>query len=69
MAFADDIILNVRAGDVTLAAVRRHLPDQALVDLILVIGLYMTISRLLETAGVDLDDAPLNTGMLTETRS
>jgi len=59
MAFADDIILNVRAGDDTLAAVRSHISDQALVDLIMVIGLYMTISRLLETAGVELDTAPL----------
>ena len=61
MAFADDVILNVRAGDATLAAVRRHLSDQALVDLILVIGLYMTVSRLLETAGVELDRAPIDT--------
>jgi alkylhydroperoxidase family enzyme len=64
MAFADDIIVNVRAGDATLAAVRGHVSDQALVDLILVIGLYMTVSRLLETAGVELDQAPLNTQML-----
>ena len=61
MAFADDIILNVRAGDATLAAVRAHLSDQALVDLILVIGLYMTVSRLLETAGVELDQVPIDT--------
>ena len=61
MAFADDVIVNVRAGDATLAAVRQHLSDQALVDLILVIGLYMTVSRLLETAGVELDRAPIDT--------
>jgi 4-carboxymuconolactone decarboxylase len=60
MAFADDVIVNVRAGDATLAAVRAHLSDQAVVDLILVIGLYMTVSRLLETAGVELDEAPIN---------
>jgi len=59
MAFADDIILNVRAGDDTLTALRNHLSDQALVDLIMVIGLYMTVSRLLETTGVELDKAPL----------
>jgi 4-carboxymuconolactone decarboxylase len=61
MAFADDVIVNVRAGDATLAAVRTHLSDQAVVDLILVIGLYMTVSRLLETAGVELDQAPIDT--------
>jgi alkylhydroperoxidase family enzyme len=63
MAFADDIIVNVRAGDATLAAVREHLSDQALVDLILVIGLYMTVSRLLETTGVELDQAPIDTDL------
>ncbi len=60
MTFADDVILNVRAGDATLAAVRAHLSDQAVVDLILVIGLYMTVSRLLETTGVELDQAPID---------
>jgi alkylhydroperoxidase family enzyme len=59
MGFADDIILNVRAGDATLVAVRSHVSDQALVDLIMVIGLYMTVARLLETAGVELDHTPL----------
>jgi 4-carboxymuconolactone decarboxylase len=61
MAFADDVIVNVRAGDATLAAVRAHLSDQAVVDVILVIGLYMTVSRLLETTGVELDQAPIDT--------
>jgi hypothetical protein len=45
MAFADDVVLNVRASDATLAAVRGFWSDRALVDLILVIGLYMTVSR------------------------
>ncbi|MDB5392961.1 MAG: carboxymuconolactone decarboxylase family protein [Rhodospirillales bacterium] len=63
MAFADDVVLNVRAGDVTLATVRGFLSDRALVDLILVIGLYMTVSRLLETTGVGLDRAPINTDL------
>jgi 4-carboxymuconolactone decarboxylase len=61
MAFADDVIVNVSAGDATLAAARAHLSDQAVVDLILVIGLYMTVSRLLETTGVELDQAPIDT--------
>ena len=40
---------------------RAFLTDRALVDLILVIGLYMTVSRLLETTGVELDQAPIDT--------
>jgi alkylhydroperoxidase family enzyme len=66
MAFADDIILNVRAGDATLAAVRSYISDQALVDLIMVIGLYMTVSRLLETTGIELDESPLAKEMVDQ---
>ncbi len=54
--FADDVVLNVRASDQTLAAVRAFLSDEQVKDLILVTGLYMTISRFLETTGVDMED-------------
>src|SRR4029079_2119842 len=54
LAFVDDLVKNVRVGDAALAAVRRHLSDAELVDLILVSGAYMMISRLLETTGVEL---------------
>jgi len=54
--FADDVIVNVRASDQTLAAVRAFLSDEEVKDLILVTGLYMTISRFLETTGVDMED-------------
>ena len=60
LAFVDDVVINVRAGDATLAAVRQHLGDAQLVDLILVTGYYMTISRLLETTGVELDAKPID---------
>jgi alkylhydroperoxidase family enzyme len=58
--FTDDVVLNVRAGDDTLAAVRRHLADAQVLDLILVIGLYMAVSRFLETTGVELDTSALD---------
>lgn len=60
LIFVDDVVRNVRAGDDTLEAVRAHLSDTQLVDLILVCGYYMTISRLLETTGVDFDAAPID---------
>jgi alkylhydroperoxidase family enzyme len=62
LAFVDDLVANVRASDATLAAVRRHLDDTQVVDLILVSGFYMAISRLLETAGVELDEEPITWG-------
>ncbi|CAN5299208.1 carboxymuconolactone decarboxylase family protein [soil metagenome] len=56
--FVDDVVRHVRAGDATLSAVRQHLDDRQLIDLLAVTGLYMTISRILETTGVPLDAAP-----------
>lgn len=60
LAFVDDVVLNVRASDATLAGVRKHLGDAQVVDLILVTGYYMTISRLIETTGVELDAEPID---------
>src|SRR5271156_246792 len=54
LAYAEDLVKNVRAGDATLAAVRAHLNDTQLVDLTLVIGMYMMVSRFLETTGVEI---------------
>jgi alkylhydroperoxidase family enzyme len=59
LRFADDTVLNVRASDATLSEVRQFLNDSDLVDLIMVIGCYMMVARLLETTGVDIDELPL----------
>jgi alkylhydroperoxidase family enzyme len=59
MAFADDVVLNVRASDTSLAAVKAFLSDADVVDLIMVIGCYMMVARLLETTGVEIDQLPL----------
>ena len=66
LEFVDDIVANVRASDTTLAAARRHLNDAQLVDLILVTGYYMTISRLLETTGVELDAEPIDWNLFAQ---
>lgn len=60
MRFADDVVLNVRASDTTLAEARKYVDDSALVDLIMVIGCYMMVARLLETTGVEIDELPLS---------
>ena len=59
MNLATDLVKNTRASDATLAALRKHLPDNLVIDLILLIGLYMTVCCLLETTGVDLDQSPI----------
>ncbi|MDB5394293.1 MAG: carboxymuconolactone decarboxylase family protein [Rhodospirillales bacterium] len=58
--FTEDVVKNVKASDANLAAVRRHLSDKQVLDLTLLIGLYMMVSRLLETAGVELDTKALD---------
>jgi 4-carboxymuconolactone decarboxylase len=55
LSFTEDVVTNVRAGDASLAAVRKHLSDKQVLDLTLLIGLYMMVSRFLETTGVELD--------------
>ncbi len=60
LAFTDDLVHNVRAGDATLAGVRKHLDDTQVVDLILVTGMYMMVSRFLETTGIELDNEPID---------
>lgn len=60
LAYAEDLVKNVRASDATLAAVRAHLNDTQLVDLTLVTGMYMMVSRFLETTGVEIDGAPID---------
>jgi len=60
LAYTEDLVKNVRASDATLSAVRAHLNDTQLVDLTLVTGMYMMVSRFLETTGVEIDDAPID---------
>jgi 4-carboxymuconolactone decarboxylase len=59
LAFIDDLLKNVRAGDETLAGIRKHLDDAQVIDLILVSGLYMMVSRFLETTGVEIDNSSI----------
>jgi alkylhydroperoxidase family enzyme len=68
LEFVDDMVANVRASDRTLEAVRRHLSDAEVVDLIAVTGFYMLICRLLETTGVELDSDPIDWNTIAEPR-
>lgn len=68
LEFVDDVVVNVRASDATLAGVRKHLTDAQVVDLILVTGAYMMISRFLETTGVELDADPIDWDEFTKSQ-
>jgi alkylhydroperoxidase family enzyme len=58
MAFTDDVVANVRAGDATFDPLLEALGEKALQELTITIGFYMLVSRFLETFDVDIEDAP-----------
>jgi 4-carboxymuconolactone decarboxylase len=60
LSFTEEVVKNVKASDANLAAVRQHLSDKQVLDLTLLIGLYMMVSRFLETAGVENDSKALD---------
>lgn len=64
LGFADEVIRNANASDATLAEVRRHLDDNQLMDLMMVIGIYMMLSRLILTSGAEVDTKSMGTSYL-----
>lgn len=56
LRFTTEVVERVAASPETLAAVRRHLSDREVVELVLMIGFYMTLARLTETTGVEIDE-------------
>lgn len=57
--FTDDLVLHVSPGDDTLGGLRARVPDRVLVNLVMCIGHYMTVARLIAVTGVDPDEEPL----------
>ena len=60
LRFTDELIRDVRVSDATLAAATKEFPPREVVELIIAVGYYMLIARLLETTGVDIE-APAGT--------
>ncbi|TDC55621.1 carboxymuconolactone decarboxylase family protein [Actinomadura sp. KC345] len=56
LRFSAEVVHRVKAGDETLAEVRRHLTDRQVIELIMCIGQYLLNSRIAENAGVGLAD-------------
>ena len=56
MAFTDDVVKNVRAGDATFNPLRDALGPKALQELTVTIGFYMLVSRFLETFDVEIEE-------------
>jgi 4-carboxymuconolactone decarboxylase len=56
LGFTEEVVRDVRASDAALAAVREHLSPREVVELLLVIGNYMLVARVAETAGIEIDE-------------
>jgi len=56
--FAEECLRQVRVSDRTLERVRRRLSPQETTELVLAVGFYMLVARVLETLGVDADAPP-----------
>lgn len=61
LAFTDEVARKARPSDSTLRDVQAHLSNGEIMELILAFGYYMTVSRILETFGPEMDDIPLDT--------
>ncbi|MEE9608290.1 MAG: carboxymuconolactone decarboxylase family protein [Myxococcota bacterium] len=55
LRFTDEVVQNVKASDAAFAELNQRFSAQEIVELILAIGYYMTVARLLESTEVDLD--------------
>lgn len=55
LAFTREVVCDVKASDAALDAVKKHFDTQEIVELVCTIGFYMTIARLTETAGIEVD--------------
>jgi len=56
LRFATELVRDVRVSDETFARAKSRFSDREIVELILAVGYYMMIARLLETTGVDLEE-------------
>jgi len=55
LRFTDELVRDVRVSDATFAAASKEFPPREIVEIILAVGFYMMIARLLETTAVDLE--------------
>lgn len=59
LRYTDAVVRDVKAPQALFDAVAAALPHQQLIELMMAIGFYMLVSRLLENLEVDLEDPPV----------
>ena len=55
LRFTTDVVNDARTSDATYAELSKLLSDQEIVELVLAIGYYMAIARVMEVAQIDVD--------------
>jgi alkylhydroperoxidase family enzyme len=55
LQFTTEVVRDVRASEATFGEVARRLTPREIVELILAIGFYMTMARLMETTAIDVE--------------
>jgi 4-carboxymuconolactone decarboxylase len=57
--FTDEVVVQLSPSDETLASLRKLTSDQVVVNIVLTIGCYMSIARLIAVTGIELDASAL----------
>jgi 4-carboxymuconolactone decarboxylase len=57
--FTDEVVTQIAPTDSTLAGLRQLAPDQLIVNIVLTIGCYMSIARLIAVTGIEIDSEAL----------
>jgi AhpD family alkylhydroperoxidase len=57
LAFTSELVAGARPSDAAFDALAAHLPPREIVELVVAVGYYMLIARLMETADLELDPA------------
>ena len=56
LEFTTEVVRDVRAGDATFAALAERLSPREILELLMVIGQYMMLARVMATTEIDLDE-------------
>jgi alkylhydroperoxidase family enzyme len=57
LRFTTEVVRDAKPSDATFAAAKARFSAQEIVELVLAIGFYMTMARLMETVAIDIDEA------------
>ena len=57
--FTDEVVTQLSPSDETLERLRKHASDQTVMNIVLTIGCYMSIARVIAVTGIELDSTAL----------